>query len=153
MINLQFTSTIIFYNKLGENRSVKAHEKKPASWNMYNINSLCPWLYLIAHNNFFFLKCISGDLSGLNECVRKADGAAQAELQCWAPRAVKCSLKDIVPSDFVRIIFVIISVCLFYHHMKVFVIDSLWSIVDGSCIPNVLFLFSRQKCKHVKSTE
>ncbi|XP_062861401.1 RING finger protein 17 isoform X2 [Trichomycterus rosablanca] len=46
---------------------------------------------------------ISGDgLSGLNECVRKADATAQAELHRWAPQAIKCSLKDIIPSDLVK---------------------------------------------------
>ncbi|XP_072541367.1 RING finger protein 17 [Salminus brasiliensis] len=43
-----------------------------------------------------------GDLRGLNECLRKADIAAQAELHCWAPQAIKCSLRDIIPSDLVK---------------------------------------------------
>uniref|UniRef100_A0A3B4DBK2 Ring finger protein 17 n=1 Tax=Pygocentrus nattereri TaxID=42514 RepID=A0A3B4DBK2_PYGNA len=41
-------------------------------------------------------------LSGLNECLRKADVAAKAELHRWAPQAIKCSLKDIIPSDLVN---------------------------------------------------
>ncbi|KAL7866157.1 hypothetical protein SRHO_G00114040 [Serrasalmus rhombeus] len=43
-----------------------------------------------------------GSLSGLNECLRKADVAAKAELHRWAPQAIKCSLKDIIPSDLVN---------------------------------------------------
>ncbi|MFT7815780.1 RING finger protein 17 [Arapaima gigas] len=35
----------------------------------------------------------------LNECLRKVDMAAQCELNYWAPQAVNCSLKDIVPPD------------------------------------------------------
>ncbi|XP_036430958.1 RING finger protein 17 [Colossoma macropomum] len=43
-----------------------------------------------------------GGLSGLNECLRKADVATKAELHRWAPQAIKCSLKDIIPSDLVN---------------------------------------------------
>ncbi|KAF4086779.1 hypothetical protein AMELA_G00088320 [Ameiurus melas] len=46
---------------------------------------------------------ISGDdLVGLNECVRRADSSAQADLDWWAPQAIRCSLKDIIPSDLVN---------------------------------------------------
>ncbi|TSO88057.1 UDP-glucose:glycoprotein glucosyltransferase 2 [Bagarius yarrelli] len=46
---------------------------------------------------------ISGDgLNGLNECVRIVDTTAQADLQQWAPQAIRCSLKDIVPSDLIK---------------------------------------------------
>ncbi|XP_055070435.2 RING finger protein 17 isoform X1 [Misgurnus anguillicaudatus] len=41
-------------------------------------------------------------LSGLNECLRKPDAAALCEINGWAPMAIRCSLKDIVPSDLVR---------------------------------------------------
>ncbi|KAM9486561.1 RING finger protein 17 isoform 2-T2 [Clarias gariepinus] len=43
---------------------------------------------------------ISGDgLVELNECVRRADSAAQVDQNKCAPQAVRCSLKDIIPSD------------------------------------------------------
>ncbi|XP_053090427.1 RING finger protein 17 isoform X2 [Pangasianodon hypophthalmus] len=46
---------------------------------------------------------ISGDdLVGLNECVRRADSTPQADLHRWAPQAIRCSLKDIIPSDLVK---------------------------------------------------
>ncbi|XP_056611045.1 RING finger protein 17 isoform X1 [Triplophysa dalaica] len=41
-------------------------------------------------------------LCKLNECVRKPDGVALAEMNAWIPMAIKCSLKDIIPSDLVR---------------------------------------------------
>lgn len=41
-------------------------------------------------------------LCALNECVRKPDAAALAEINSWIPMAIKCSLKDIIPSDLVR---------------------------------------------------
>uniref|UniRef100_A0A8C9SN89 Ring finger protein 17 n=1 Tax=Scleropages formosus TaxID=113540 RepID=A0A8C9SN89_SCLFO len=37
----------------------------------------------------------------LNQCLRKVDLAAEFELSCWAPQAVRCSLKDIVPANLV----------------------------------------------------
>ncbi|XP_052004314.1 RING finger protein 17 [Xyrauchen texanus] len=43
-----------------------------------------------------------GSLKGLNDCLRKPDSAARSEMSCWAPMAIKCSLKDIIPSDTVR---------------------------------------------------
>ncbi|XP_017324761.1 RING finger protein 17 isoform X1 [Ictalurus punctatus] len=46
---------------------------------------------------------ISGDdLVGLNECVRRADSSAQTDLHRWPPQAVRCSLKDIIPSNLVN---------------------------------------------------
>ncbi|KAI4883302.1 hypothetical protein NFI96_024399 [Prochilodus magdalenae] len=41
-------------------------------------------------------------LKSLNECLRKADVASRGELDRWPPQAIKCSLKDIVPSDLVK---------------------------------------------------
>ncbi|XP_067300010.1 RING finger protein 17 isoform X2 [Pseudorasbora parva] len=43
-----------------------------------------------------------GGLSSLNECLRRPDAAALVEVNGWAPLAIKCSLKDIVPSDLVK---------------------------------------------------
>ncbi|KAK2850477.1 hypothetical protein Q7C36_009260 [Tachysurus vachellii] len=52
---------------------------------------------------FFKGLTVSGDdLVGLNACVRRAYPAAQADLHRWEPQAVRCSLKDIVPSDLVK---------------------------------------------------
>ncbi|XP_035378869.1 RING finger protein 17 [Electrophorus electricus] len=47
---------------------------------------------------------ISGDedLSELNRCLRRADLIAQSDLHHWAPLAIRCSLKDIIPSDLVK---------------------------------------------------
>ncbi|KAG7331453.1 hypothetical protein KOW79_005422 [Hemibagrus wyckioides] len=42
------------------------------------------------------------DLVGLNECVRRFDSTAQADIQRWAPLAIRCSLKDIIPSDLIK---------------------------------------------------
>ncbi|KAK3543926.1 hypothetical protein QTP70_031835 [Hemibagrus guttatus] len=42
------------------------------------------------------------DLVGLNECVRKVDSTAQADMHRWAPLAIRCSLKDIIPSDLIK---------------------------------------------------
>lgn len=44
----------------------------------------------------------SDGLVELNECVRRADSAAQVDQNKCAPQAVRCSLKDIIPSDPVR---------------------------------------------------
>uniref|UniRef100_A0A8B9JI58 RING finger protein 17 n=1 Tax=Astyanax mexicanus TaxID=7994 RepID=A0A8B9JI58_ASTMX len=43
-----------------------------------------------------------GGLRGLNECLRKVDSDAQFELHHWAPQAIRCSLRDIIPSDLVK---------------------------------------------------
>uniref|UniRef100_A0A8C1DMD7 Ring finger protein 17 n=1 Tax=Cyprinus carpio carpio TaxID=630221 RepID=A0A8C1DMD7_CYPCA len=43
-----------------------------------------------------------GGLSVLNECLRRPDASTLAEMNGWAPLAIKCSLKDIVPADQVR---------------------------------------------------
>lgn len=37
----------------------------------------------------------------LNECLRRPDAATLAEMNGWAPLAIKCSLKDIIPTDLV----------------------------------------------------
>ncbi|XP_021334643.1 RING finger protein 17 isoform X1 [Danio rerio] len=43
-----------------------------------------------------------GGLSGLNECLRRPDGITLIEMANWAPLAIKCSLKDIIPADLVK---------------------------------------------------
>ncbi|XP_076857432.1 RING finger protein 17 isoform X2 [Brachyhypopomus gauderio] len=43
-----------------------------------------------------------GGLGGLNKGLRKADGLVQSDLHHWAPQAVRCSLKDVIPSDLVK---------------------------------------------------
>lgn len=43
-----------------------------------------------------------GGLSGLNECLRRPDGVTLIEMANWAPLAIKCCLKDIIPADLVR---------------------------------------------------
>ncbi|XP_066515658.1 RING finger protein 17-like isoform X2 [Hoplias malabaricus] len=56
--------------------------------------------------DYGFSKCLTfsgeGVLSELNVCMRKADDTALAEMHHWAPQAIKCSLKDIIPSDLVK---------------------------------------------------
>ncbi|TRY97078.1 hypothetical protein DNTS_027273, partial [Danionella cerebrum] len=56
--------------------------------------------------DYGFSKCLSIasdlDLSGLNECLRKPDVVTLVEMSNWAPLAVRCSLKDIVPMDLVK---------------------------------------------------
>ncbi|KAF7709854.1 hypothetical protein HF521_016704 [Silurus meridionalis] len=64
----------------------------------------------VAHLEVFFLDygyskglTISGDdVAELNERMRKADSAAQADLHHWAPQAIRCSLKGIIPSNLVK---------------------------------------------------
>ncbi|XP_059355870.1 RING finger protein 17-like isoform X2 [Carassius carassius] len=56
--------------------------------------------------DFGFSKGISipsdGDLSILNECMRRPDASTLAQMNGWAPLAIKCSLKDIIPADLLR---------------------------------------------------
>ncbi|KAI5628523.1 RING finger protein 17, partial [Silurus asotus] len=64
----------------------------------------------VAHLEVFFIDygyskglTISGDdVAELNERMRKADSAAQADLHHWAPQAIRCSLKGIIPSNLVK---------------------------------------------------
>ncbi|XP_030642398.1 RING finger protein 17 [Chanos chanos] len=44
----------------------------------------------------------SGDCVCLNESLRKADVAVQSEMSRWAPQAIKCALKDIIPTDMAK---------------------------------------------------
>ncbi|ROI57083.1 RING finger protein 17 [Anabarilius grahami] len=56
--------------------------------------------------DFGFSKCFSvpsdGGLKSLNACLRRPDAATLADIYGWAPLAIKCSLKDIIPSDLVK---------------------------------------------------
>ncbi|KTF93026.1 hypothetical protein cypCar_00029060 [Cyprinus carpio] len=56
--------------------------------------------------DFGFSKGISipsdGGLSMLNECLRRPDASTLAQMNGWAPLAIKCSLKDIIPTDLLR---------------------------------------------------
>ncbi|KAL1267800.1 hypothetical protein QQF64_033163, partial [Cirrhinus molitorella] len=56
--------------------------------------------------DYGFSKCISipsdGGLSMLNKCLRRPDATTLAEMNGWAPLAIRCSLKDIIPADLVR---------------------------------------------------
>lgn len=38
----------------------------------------------------------------MNACLRRPDAATLADVNGWAPLAIRCSLKDIIPSDLVR---------------------------------------------------
>ncbi|XP_048049667.1 RING finger protein 17 isoform X3 [Megalobrama amblycephala] len=56
--------------------------------------------------DFGFSKCFSvpsdGGLKSLNACLRRPDAATLADINGWAPLAIRCSLKDIIPSDLVK---------------------------------------------------
>ncbi|RXN29007.1 RING finger 17 [Labeo rohita] len=60
----------------------------------------------IYFQDYGFAKGISipsdGGLSMLNECLRRPDAVTLAEINGWAPLAIRCSLKDIIPADLLR---------------------------------------------------
>ncbi|XP_016093416.1 RING finger protein 17 isoform X2 [Sinocyclocheilus grahami] len=66
-----------------------------------DVSRLCVYF-----QDFGFSKGVSipsdGNLTVLNECLRRPDAATLAEMNGWAPLAIKCSLKDIIPADLLR---------------------------------------------------
>lgn len=81
----------------------------------FNLLMFLSWL----SSSFFTLLIFLSDkgLCALNECVRKPDAVALSEMNTWIPMAIRCSLKDIIPSDLVScfeiilLIFVAYDVC------------------------------------------
>ncbi|KAM3862182.1 RING finger protein 17-like [Diretmus argenteus] len=41
-------------------------------------------------------------MEGVSECLRRVDMVVQSEMRCWAPMAIKCSLKDLIPADLIK---------------------------------------------------
>ncbi|KAM3849961.1 RING finger protein 17-like [Diretmus argenteus] len=41
-------------------------------------------------------------MEGVSECLRRVDMVVQSEMRCWAPLAIKCSLKDLIPADLIK---------------------------------------------------